>query len=229
MNKPAPSPQPPAPRPQPPEAASSPAPKSRKGLLFVISAPSGAGKTSICQAILTLFPNLLPSISYTTRAMRPGEQEGRDYHFVSQETFQTMVDAGEFAEWAKVHGNCYGTARKTLTAASEAGADVLLDIDFQGADQLRNSGLAGVFLFILPPNMEELLSRLESRNTDDEETIARRMANARGEIAESVKFDYVVVNDILEQAVDKVRAIMIAETARTERVIHTLPEEFGLK
>ena len=212
----------PAPSPQ------SPAPKSRKGLLFVISAPSGAGKTSICRAILTLFPNLRQSISYTTRAMRSGEQEGRDYHFVSKETFETMVAAGEFAEWAEVHGNCYGTALKTLTNASEAGADVLLDIDFQGADQLRNSDLDGVFLFILPPNMEELLSRLESRNTDDVETIARRMTNAIGEIAESVKFDYIVVNDILEQAVEKVRAIMLAETLRSDRVLKTLPEEFGL-
>ena len=200
----------------------------RQGVLYVISAPSGAGKTSICRAILTLFPNLRQSISYTTRAMRSGEQEGRDYHFVSKETFETMVVAGEFVEWAEVHGNCYGTARKTLTNANEAGADVLLDIDFQGADQLRKSGLDGVFLFILPPNMEELLSRLESRNTDDEETITRRMTNAIGEIAESVKFDYIVVNDILEQAVEKVRAIMIAETLHSERVLKTLPEEFGL-
>ena len=214
MNKPAPSHQ-------------SPAPKSRKGLLFVISAPSGAGKTSICRAILTLLPKLRQSISYTTRAMRSGEQEGRDYHFVTQETFEKMVAAGEFAEWAEVHGNCYGTARKTLTAASEAGADVLLDIDFQGAAQLRKSGLDGVFVFVMPPNMEELLSRLESRNTDDEETIARRMTNAIVEIAESVKFDYIVVNDVLEQAVEKVRAIMIAETLRTDRVLMTLPEEFG--
>ncbi len=205
-----------------------PAPKSRKGILFVISAPSGAGKTSICRAILTLFPKLRQSISFTTRAMRSGEQEGRDYHFVSKETFEKMVTTGEFAEWAEVHGNCYGTARKTLKSASEAGADVLLDIDFQGVDQLRKSGLDGVFLFILPPNMEELLSRLESRNTDDDETIARRMSNAIAEIAESVKFDYIVVNDILEQAVEKVRAIMIAETLRTGRVLRTLPEEFGL-
>ena len=200
----------------------------RQGILYVISAPSGAGKTSICRTLLTLFPNLRQSISFTTRAMRPGEQEGRDYHFVSKETFETMVAAGEFAEWAEVHGNRYGTARKTLTNASEAGADVLLDIDFQGADQLRKSGLDGVFLFILPPNMEELMSRLESRNTDDEETIARRMTNAIDEIAESVKFDYIVVNDILEHAVMKVRAIVIAETLRTNRVLKTLPEEFGL-
>ena len=200
----------------------------RQGVLYVISAPSGAGKTSICRAILTLFPNLRQSISYTTRAMRSGEQEGRDYHFVSKETFETMVAAGEFVEWAEVHGNCYGTARKTLTNANKAGADVLLDIDFQGADQLRKSDLDGVFLFILPPNMEELLSRLESRNTDDEETITRRMTNAIGEIAESVKFDYIVVNDILEQAVEKVRVIMIAETLHSDRVLKTLPEEFGL-
>jgi guanylate kinase len=213
----------PAPSPQ------SPAPKSRKGLLFVISAPSGAGKTSICRAILTLFPDLRQSISYTTRTMRSGEQEGRDYHFVSKEVFNKMVADGAFAEWAEVHDNCYGTARKTLEQAKEEGADVLLDIDFQGAEQLRNSGLDGVFLFILPPNMGELLSRLESRNTDDVETIARRMKNAFVEIAESTKFDYIVVNDILEQAVGKVRTIMISETLRSDRVLITLPEEFGLK
>lgn len=206
-----------------------PAPGSRKGILYVISAPSGAGKTSICRAILTLFPNLRQSISYTTRAMRAGEQEGRDYHFVTKDVFDGMVAEGEFAEWAEVHGNCYGTARKTLHQASEEGADVLLDIDFQGAEQLRNSGLDGVFIFILPPNMKELLSRLESRNTDNEEIIARRMKNAAGEIAESVKFDYIVVNDVLEQAVEKVRAIMLAETLRKDRVLTTLPEEFGLK
>ncbi len=201
----------------------------RKGLLYVISAPSGAGKTSICRAIMTLFPDLRQSISYTTRAMRSGEQEGRDYHFVSKQVFDKMVADGEFVEWAEVHGNCYGTALKTLQQASDAGADVLLDIDFQGADQLRKSGLNGVFLFILPPNMAELLSRLESRNTDDEETIAKRMENAVGEIAESVKFDYLIVNDVLEQAVEKVRAIMITESARTEQVLESLPEEFGLK
>jgi guanylate kinase len=202
---------------------------NRKGILYVISAPSGAGKTSICRAILSLFPNLRQSISFTTRSVRTGEQEGRDYHFVSHKVFEKMVADSAFAEWAKVHGNCYGTARATLDRACEEGADVLLDIDFQGAEQLRIGGLNGVFIFILPPDMGELRKRLESRNTDDTKIIARRMANAVGEISEAKNFDYLVVNDVLDQAVEKVRAIMIAETLRTERLIKTLPEEFGLK
>ncbi len=201
----------------------------RKGLLYVISAPSGAGKTSICRMILTLFPYLRKSISYTTRGMRSDERDGVDYYFVTREIFDTMVADGAFAEWAEVHGNCYGTASATLEQASEEGADVLLDIDFQGAEQLRNSGLNGVFIFVMPPDMNELRKRLESRNTDDKNVIAHRMDNAVGEIAEAVNFDYLVVNDVLDKAVEKVRAIMVAETLRTNRIINTLPEEFGLK
>jgi guanylate kinase len=161
--------------------------------------------------------------------MRPGEQEGRDYHFVSHVVFEQMVADGAFAEWAQVHGNSYGTAGATLEKASEAGVDILLDIDIQGAEQLRRSELNGVFIFILPPAMNELRKRLECRNTDDETVITRRMHNASAEIAEAVNFDYLVVNDVLNQAVDKVRAIMIAEATRTDRVIKALPEEFGLK
>ena len=202
---------------------------NRKGILYIISAPSGAGKTSICRAILSLFPVLLPSISFTTREMRHGEREGRDYHFVSHAVFDKMVADGAFAEWAEVHGNCYGTARATLDQAREEGTDILLDIDYQGAEQLRSSGVNGVFIFILPPDMVELRKRLESRNTDDEKIIARRMNNAAGEIAEATRFDYLVVNDVLDRAVEKVRSIMTAETSRTERIINTLPEEFGLK
>ncbi len=202
---------------------------NRKGILYIISAPSGAGKTSICRAILSLFPVLRQSISYTTREMRHGEKEGRDYHFVSHKAFDKMIADSAFAEWAKVHGNCYGTARAILEQASEEGTDILLDIDYQGAEQLRDSGVNGVFIFILPPDMTELRKRLESRNTDDEKIIARRMNNAAGEISKAKNFDYLVVNDILDQAVEKVRAIMIAEASRTERIIKTLPEEFGLK
>jgi guanylate kinase len=201
----------------------------RKGILYIISAPSGAGKTSICREILTQFPALRQSISFTTRERRPGEQDGVDYHFVTSEKFKEMVSTGAFAEWAEVHGNCYGTARTTLEQASAEGADILLEIDFQGAEQLRNSGLHGVFIFILPPDMNELRRRLECRKTDDEEVIACRMTNAAGEISEAVKFDYLVVNDILEQAIEKVRAIMVAETVRKDRTISALPEEFGLK
>jgi len=214
----------PAPSPQSPVSAS-----KRRGILFVISAPSGAGKTSICREILNKLPNLQQSISYTTRARRSVEQDGVDYHFVTMKAFREMVDAGAFLEWAEVHGNCYGTARNSLEQATAAGADILLDIDFQGAEQLRNSGLDGVFIFILPPDMNELRKRLDTRNTDDDQVIERRMKNAVDEIAEAVKFDYLVVNDVLGKAVETILSIMIAETARTKRVIDTLPEEFGLK
>ena len=195
----------------------------------MISAPSGAGKTSICRNILQTLPGLHQSISYTTRPMRDGERDGADYHFVKFDVFQQMVNDGAFAEWAEVHGNCYGTARATLEKAAAEGADILLDIDFQGAEQLRYSGLDGVFIFILPPGMDELRRRLDTRNTDDDRIIERRMQNAAGEIAEAVKFDYLVVNDVLESAAETIMAIMKAETARTRRMVETLPEEFGLK
>ena len=225
MNKPAPSPQSPA-------TASNQSPASaskRTGILFVISAPSGAGKTSICRKILQTLPDLHQSISYTTRPIRDGERDGADYHFVTTDVFQQMVSDGAFAEWAEVHGNCYGTARASLEKAAAAGADILLDIDFQGAEQLRYSGLEGVFIFILPPGMDELRRRLDARNLDDDRVIERRMKNAAGEIAAAVKFDYLVVNDVLESAADTIMAIIKAENARTRRMVETLPEEFGLK
>ncbi|MDT8442496.1 MAG: guanylate kinase [Desulfuromonadales bacterium] len=199
------------------------------GLLYVLSAPSGAGKTSISRELLARRPQLRESISYTTRARRDGEQDGIDYHFVSREEFERMVAADAFVEWARVHGNCYGTARATITEALKQGHDLLLDIDVQGAAQLRASGLDGVFIFILPPDMAELRKRLHFRNTDADEVIDRRLANAAGEIAGAVDFDYLVVNDDLAQAVQTVEAIMGAEQARTRRVLPQLPAEFGLK
>jgi guanylate kinase len=201
----------------------------RKGILFVISAPSGAGKTSICSEVVDRMPHLRQSISYTTRPKREGEQDGVDYHFISREQFDQMVHDEAFAEWADVHGNSYGTAKATLQKAQDDGADVLLDIDFQGAAQLRQSGLDGVFLFIMPPSMRELERRLINRDTDSDAVIKRRMQNASNEIAQAVHFDYVVVNDQLPRAVETVMAIMRAESARTRRAIETLPDEFGLK
>lgn len=206
----------------------SPAPGCQKGVLFVVSAPSGAGKTSICREILAALPNLHPSISFTTRPIRPGEEDGVDYHFVARDRFEQMVTAGEFAEWAEVHGNCYGTAHAALERARNAGADILLDIDVQGAEQLRASGLDGVFIFILPPDMTELRRRLHFRNTDSEDVIERRMRNAQDEIRQAPGFDYLVVNDDLPRAVETIRAIMAAEAVRTRRVLSVLPREFGL-
>jgi len=202
--------------------------KPGKGILFVMSAPSGAGKTSISRELLVHRPDLHQSISYTTRAMRSGERDGVDYHFVTPERFRHMVDSGDFAEWAEVHGNCYGTAKATLQQTSDEGHDILLDIDVQGAAQLRASGVDGVFIFILPPDMAELRQRLSGRNTDSAEVIDRRMHNAIAEIHAATGFDYLVVNDELPRAVATVQAIMVAEKVRKSRVIDALPEEFGL-
>ena len=200
-----------------------------QGVLYIISAPSGAGKTSIFRELLASRPELRESISYTTRAPRGNERDGVEYHFVSHEQFGEMVQAGEFAEWAEVHGNRYGTAKATLQQAREAGDDLLLDIDVQGAAQLRASGVDGVTIFVLPPGMAELRRRLAGRNTDSPEVIEQRMANAADEIREAERFDYIVVNDDLSQAVATVQAILLAEKVRRNRVLGALPAEFGLK
>lgn len=189
----------------------------REGILFVVSAPSGAGKTSLCKQIVDFFPMLGHSISFTTRLQRDGEVDGRDYHFVSRDLFDQKVDAGDFVEWAEVHGNCYGTARKTIDEALEAGRDLLLEIDWQGAAQLRENGVAGVYVFILPPSFEELRRRLEGRGTDAPEVIERRMQNARRELKEAFRYDYQVVNDDFDQALQELKAIVVAEHCRAAR------------
>lgn len=200
----------------------------REGILFVISAPSGAGKTSLCKEIIDFFPGLRHSVSYTTRPARAGERAGTDYHFVSPEIFAGMIARGEFAEWAEVHGNRYGTSLKALQSAREAGQDILLDIDCQGAAQLKKTYRQGVFIFILPPTLQELRRRLEGRNTDSREVIERRIANASGEIREAVWYDYLVVNEEFSEALEELKAIVVAEGCCTGRVLGTLPEEFGL-
>lgn len=199
----------------------------RAGLLFVISAPSGAGKTSLCKEVIDNLGGLRHSVSYTTRAPRGQEQDGVDYHFVSPQRFDAMVASGEFAEWAQVHGNRYGTAIATLDAARSAGVDLLLDIDCQGAAQLKKNYCHGVFIFILPPSYQELQRRLEGRQTDAPEVIARRMTNARGEIEAARWYDYLVVNDDFAEARSNLLAILAAERCRTARVLESLPEFFA--
>ena len=159
----------------------------REGILFVVSAPSGAGKTSLCRELIDNLPEIRQSVSFTTRKQREGERDGVDYHFVSVGAFERMIEAGQLAEWARVHDNLYGTALETLNQAAAEGVDLLLDIDCQGAAQLRKNYDRGVFIFILPPDYTELEKRLRDRGTDGEEVIRRRLENARQEIEQAVR------------------------------------------
>lgn len=198
----------------------------RKGILYVISAPSGAGKSTLCRELLDIFPELRHSVSFTTRQPRVGELDGKDYFFVSREQFMGMVAEDGFAEWAEVHGNLYGTAIKTLRESCEAGIDLVLDIDCQGAAQLKKQQVAGVNIFILPPSFRELRRRLEGRNTDAPEVIEKRIENAVAEIKESNWYDYIVVNDVFSRAVEDLKSIIEAERCRAGIVLQTLPAEF---
>ena len=181
----------------------------RKPKLLVISAPSGAGKTTLCARLLKEFGQLTLSISSTTRAPRGQERDGVEYHFLSVERFRSMIDAGAFAEWAEVHGNYYGTSRQVILDAFAQGRSVLLDIDVQGADQLRRSFPQDcVTIFVSPPDEATLEKRLRERGTDGEETILKRMRNARAEMAQAERFDRIVINDELERAYSELRAFV---------------------
>ncbi len=199
-----------------------------EGLLIVISAPSGAGKTTLCNGLVNRFPALKESISYTTRAPREGEQDGVDYCFVSVERFQQMIAESAFAEWAEVHGNFYGTAIATLEEARRDGVDILLDIDCQGARTLKDRGVNGVFVFVLPPSMAELRRRLESRSSDAQEVIERRIARAAEEIKEARWYDYILVNDHLEDAQQGLAAIVMAARHTTGRMLGQVSKMFDI-
>jgi guanylate kinase len=183
-------------------------PAAKAGRLYVVSAPSGAGKTSLVKALMEREPELRFSVSYTTRAPRANEVEGRDYHFVTTDEFQRMVERGEFLEHAQVFDNFYGTARATVRAALTAGKLLLLEIDWQGARQVRASMPAAHSIFILPPTRRALEERLTARSTDSPEVIRRRLQDAQRDIAHWIEFDYVVVNDGFEQAVTDFQAIV---------------------
>ena len=187
----------------------------RLGLLFVVCAPSGAGKSTLLTALCREFPELTFSVSATTRPPRPGEVDGRDYHFMSEEEFSGLRDTGHFAEWARVHGNSYGTPMRPVVDLLASGRDVLFDIDVAGADQLRQVFAEGAYVFILPPSREELARRLSGRGTETPEVVARRLANAAGELAQAGRFDYLVVNDDRDAALDRLRAVYLAERCRT--------------
>ena len=200
----------------------------QEGLLIVISAPSGAGKTTLCNALVSRFPALKESISYTTRQPRQGEQDGVDYHFVSVDRFKQMIAENGFAEWAEVHGNFYGTAIATLEQARIDGIDILLDIDCQGARILKNRGINGLIVFVLPPSMAELRRRLESRSSDAREVIERRIARATEEIREARWYDYIVVNDRLDEAHEALASIVTAARQTTGRMLGQVSKMFDI-
>jgi guanylate kinase len=181
------------------------------GNLYVVAAPSGAGKSSLVKALLELDARLLVSVSHTTRAPRGQEQDGREYWFVSKEQFQSMIDAGEFFEWAEVHGNRYGTSRSGIEARMQAGEDVVLEIDWQGALQIKKLFPGAVLIFILPPSYEELRQRLTRRGEDAPAVIEQRMLNARDEVAQARYFDFVVVNALFETALFDLKTIVHAQ------------------
>ena len=204
----------------------------RRGLLFIVSAPSGTGKTTLVERLVQTVPGLCMSRSYTSRLARAGEQDGVDYNFITRERFERMARENEFLEWADVFGNYYGTCAADTDRHLAAGQDVVLVIDVQGARQVRTRGIETVGIFVLPPSADILEQRLRGRSKDSEEQIRRRLEVARKEVDEFAQYEYVVVNDEIEPAVDRLRAIVLAERGRVksmrpgaERIIRTFTKE----
>jgi guanylate kinase len=193
-----------------------------RGTLFVISAPSGGGKGTLIRRVLSEVAHLGYSVSFTTRLPRPGEVHGQDYFFVERAEFEKMVAAGGFIEWAEVHGRLYGTARAQVERELAAGQDIIVEIDVQGAAQMRGLAVDAVSIFILPPSFAVLRQRLTSRGTEDAAQLALRLRNAQREVLDYQHFDYVIVNDELEQATTRLAAVIIAERARRTRQTQTL-------
>ena len=196
------------------------------GNLYVVSAPSGAGKSSLVKALLELDARLMVSVSHTTRAPRGQEQHGREYWFVGQDEFQAMIDRGDFFEWAQVHGNRYGTSRAAIERRLQAGEDVVLEIDFQGALQIKQIFPAAALIFILPPSWEELLQRLRRRGEDTPEVIEQRMINARHEVAQARHFDYIVVNALFDTALFDLKTIVHAQRLKYSTQRRSRPAVF---
>ncbi len=184
------------------------------GNLFVVAAPSGAGKSSLVKALMELDQRVSPSVSHTTRAPRGQEVHGREYYFVSQETFDQMITQDAFLEWANVHGNRYGTSKTAIEQRMAQGSDVVLEIDFQGAIQVKRIFPKAVLIFILPPSWEELRSRLERRNEDSADTIERPLKNAAQEMEHAREFDFVIINELFERALFDLKAIVHAQRLR---------------
>jgi guanylate kinase len=189
-----------------------------RGSFIVVSAPSGTGKSSICQRLRQAHPEIDFSISYTTRPPRPDEADGKDYFFISREEFQERIGLGEFAEWAENYGNLYGTSLQTMKESLAKGCDVLLDIEPRGAKKIKQKFRGGVFVFVLPPSREELLHRLEGRGHETKEVIAARYARAESELKEIPWYDYVIFNDDLETAASQLISIYVAQKCRRSRL-----------
>ena len=183
----------------------------RRGILFIVSSPSGAGKSTISRKLLASDPGLEMSVSATTRPPRPGEVDGKDYHFVNLDQFREMVAQNEFLEWAHVHGNRYGTSRATIEEKIAKGMDVILEIDFQGAVQIKRIFANAVLIFILPPSMDELRARLQRRGEDSPEVIELRLENSAQEMAQANEFDYVIINQLFDKALFDLKAIVHAQ------------------
>ena len=197
---------------------------NRRGLLFVVSAPSGTGKTTVVERLVQVVPNLWLSRSYTSRAKRAGEADGVDYNFITRERFEAMIAEDAFLEWADVFGNLYGTCRFDAEQELAAGHDLVLVIDVQGARQVRSHGAQTIGVFVLPPTFETLEQRLRGRSKDSEEAIRKRLATARREVRAVAEYEYVIVNDELESCVDRLRSIVLAERSRSRVMAPTIAQ-----
>ncbi len=203
--------------------------KRSRGRLFIVSAPSGAGKTTLCRNVVASLPHLQFSVSFTTRQPRTGEIPDADYTFISRADFQSMIDRGEFIEWADVHGERYGTSRQRLHEMIRSGYDVVLDIDTQGAMQIKEKHSEGTYVFVMPPSMEVLRQRLRSRMTDSLQEIEKRLNRSVAEIKTYPAYDYVIINDTLEKAVREFEAIILSYRARTDMINPLWVEESFFK
>jgi guanylate kinase len=196
--------------------------KKESAIYMAVSAPSGAGKTSLCKEVLKMFPDMRYSISYTTRPPRAGEIHGKDYIFISESEFRGMIEKGDFAEWAENYGCLYGTSRKVMKEHLAQGRDLLLDVDPRGARALKENYPGGIFVFVLPPSLEVLKKRLKGRGSESENVVKRRLEKSMDEIKEVFWYDYVIFNERIDEAADCLRSIYLAEKSRRERQMNRI-------